>query len=383
MSTTDDNTLDDGGLTAEEQAQFDAMREPGSNVSSPAQLVDPAEQPATTITPAADATLKAADPAPEPDDPDVETLKDASGVDVLDKAGKPQKRVSFHKYQRLEARYNELELKFGKTAEERARIDERLKIINEALTTPAPVAEEPVVDQDPEPDPEVNIFEYVKWQGRQLDREREARTNLEQSWKDEREEGQMASSYRQDANRFAGSEPNFGKAYHFLLTLRANQLRAGGWDDQTKIDQQIVKEERGLVRKAIQEKASPAQRLFDMAKAAGFVAPNPEEAEVQRRATEQARMTDDGARVPGALDGAVKPAAAAAPATAPKPGIPTVSEQVALAAQGAEAALSLSSAGGAPVEQLTAAKLLTMDEDAFNEAVAGMSKAKLREIFGD
>src|SRR6266446_5084693 len=40
MSITDDNTLDDGGLTAEEQAQFDAMREPGTNASSPAQLVD-------------------------------------------------------------------------------------------------------------------------------------------------------------------------------------------------------------------------------------------------------------------------------------------------------------------------------------------------------
>lgn len=377
MSTTDDNTLDDGGLTAEEQAQFDAMRPSGSNVDSPSQLVDPAEQP----VPVAETVAKAAaEPAPqgEADDPDVETIKDASGADVLDaKTGKPQKRVSFHKYQRLEQRYNELELKFGKTAEERARIDERLKIINEALTTPAPAVEEPVVDQDPEPDPEVNIFEYVKWQGRQLNREREARTGLEQSWKDEREEGQMASSYRQDANRFASSEPNFGRAYHFLLSLRQNQLKAGGWTDQTKIDQQIVKEERGLVRNALKENASPAQRLFEMAKAAGFVPPAP---------VEQARMTDDGAREPVAA--AAKPPVPGTPLgemakPAAKAGIPTVSEQVALAAQGAEAALSLSSAGGAPVEQLTAAKLLSMDEDAFNEAVAGMSKSKLREIFGD
>ena len=365
MSITDDNTLDDGALSAEEQAQFDAMREPGSNVSSPAQLVDPAEQPAATAaTPPADKP----DPAiqQEPDDPDVETIKDASGADVIDaKTGKPQKRVSFHKYQRLEQRYNDLETKFGKTAEERARIDERLKIINEALTTPAPVAQEEPVDQDPRPDPEVNIFEYVKWQERQLDREREARTALEQSWRDERDESQMASSYRQDANRFAASEPNFGRAYHFLLTLRQNQLKAGGWTDQTKIDQQIVKEERGLVRNAMKENASPAQRLFEMAKAAGFVPPAPE--------------APAAPAVPGIpLSEAPKVAAAA-----PKPGIPSVSEQVTLAAQGAEAALSLSSAGGAPVEQLTAAKLLSMDEDAFNEAVAGMSKAKLREIFGD
>lgn len=371
MSTTDDNTLEDGGLTTEEQAQFDSMREPGTNASSPAQLVDPLEQPAaTTITPAADTTLKAPEPAPqgEQDDPDVETIKDAAGAAVLDGAGKPQKRVSFHKYQRLEQRYNELELKHGKTAEERARIDERLKIINEALTTPAPA--EPVVDQDPRPDPEVNIFEYVKWQERQLDREREARTSLEQSWKDEREEGQMASSYRQDANRFASTEPNFGRAYHFLLTLRQGQLKAGGWTDQKKIDQQIVKEERGLVRNALKENASPAQRLFEMAKAAGFVPPAP--------------VADPPAAqplVPGTPLGEIaKPAAAP---VAAKPGVPSVAEQVALAAKGAEAALSLSNVGGAPVEQLTAAKLLAMDPDDFDYAVAGLSKTKLREIFGD
>lgn len=374
MSITDDNTLDDGGLTAEEQAQFDAMREPGTNASSPAELVDPLEKPAETITPAADPTLTQ-EPAPQgEEDPDVETIRDAAGKDVLDRAGKPQKRVSFHKYQRLEQRFAEMEAKYGKTAEERARIDERLKIINEALTTPAPA--EPEADPDPRPDPEVNIFQFVAWQERQLEREREARTALEQSWREERDEGQMASSYRQDANRFAQSEPNFGKAYHFLLTLRQNTLKAAGWTDQTKIDQQIVKEERGLVRNALKENQSPAQRLFEMAKANGFVPPAPVAKDLP--AVQQPL-------VPGTPLGEMpKTPAAAAAAAAPEAGkVPTVAEQVALAARGAEAALSLSSGGGAPVEQLTAAKLLTMDEDDFDRAVAGMSKAKLREVFGD
>lgn len=364
MSTdTDTDTLE--ALTAEEQAQFDSMREPGSNASSPREVITPAEP----ILPVVDKI--AAEPAPmgEPEDDDVETIKDATGKDVLDKAGKPQKRVSFHKYQRLETRLRDAEGRLTQSAEERTRIDERLKIINEALTTPAPGPVAEPVDEDPEPDIDANIFEHNKWLRRQIGRQNEAFTEFQGQVREQNEEREIANSYRQDANRFARSEPMFGNAYAFLLTLRQNQLKAAGWDDQKKIDQQIVKEEKGLVRNAIGDGKSPAERIFEMAKAAGFTPPAPKAAEP----------------VPGALDGkgpvAAAPAAAAVPAV--RPAVPSVKEQVELAAQGAAAATSLSSAGGAALEPLTAAKLLSMDEDEFNEAVAGLSKAKLRELFGD
>ena len=77
------------------------------------------------------------------------------------------------------------------------------------------------------------------------------------------------------------------------------------------------------------------------------------------------------------------PAAAAAPAATPPGGVPSVTEQVRMAAEGAAAATTLSTAGGAPLEQLTQQKLLTMDEDEFNAVVSNLSKQKLRELFGD
>lgn len=375
MST--DIDTDTIGLSAEEQAQFDAMRgdSPGSNASSPDQLVDPAgTAPADGVTAAADVPA-AVEPAPMgevPDDEDVETVKDATGKDVIDvKTGKPQKRVSFHKFQRLEQRYKDAEAALAKKTEESARIDERLKIINEALTTPAVDPAAAAVDEDPEPDPENNIFEHNKWLKRQLGRERTERETFQNSIREQNEEAQIANTYRQRANQFAKTEPHFGAAYHFLLTLRGNQLRAGGWDDETKIAQQIVKEEKGLVRKALQEDKNPAERLFEMAKAAGFA---PKAAPVAPAPAVPA--------VPGTPLGEAPPAArAAVPAVAPK--IPSVSEQVALAAQGAAAATSLSNAGGAAMEQLTQAKLLAMPEEEFDAVVASLPKAKLRELFGD
>lgn len=365
MSMTDDEI----GLSAEEQAQFDAMRgdAPGSNASSPDQLVDP---PAGDATPPADGATPPADGVVQPpeDDEGVETIKDAAGKDVVDATGKPQKRVSFHKFQRLQQAYKELEGTAQRTAEERARIDERLKIINEALTTPPPVdPAAAAADADPEPDPEVNIFEWAKWSKRETIRLNDSFNEFRNAVTTERQEEAMASTYRQAANQFARTEPNFGGAYHFLISHRMGQLRAAGWNDETKIAQQVVKEERGLVKAALEEEVNPAVRLFEMAKAAGFVPAAP-------KAAAPAAET----KVPGALDG---PAAkAAAPASGK---IPSVAEQVALAAQGAAAAVSLSTAGGAPMEQLTQAKLLAMPEEEFDAVVASLPKAKLRELFGD
>ena len=384
MSMLDDNS--DVSLTAEEQAQFDSMCDsvaPGSNASSPDQLVQPSQESSGTdsVTPTVD-RVKTEVPAqgeasttPGDDDPDVETIKDATGKDVIDaKTGKPQKRVSFHKYQRTLNELNDLRKQFNTTSEERARIDERLKIINEALMTPQATEAAEQQDEDPEPNPDDNIFEWVKWSKREMDRRTERFQEFVNQSQAERDESQIASTYRRDANQFASTEPHFGQAYSFLMNNRAAQLRAGGWTDEEKIQQQVVKEEKGLVRSAIAAKISPAKRIFDMAKAAGFT---PQAAP----AAEPSKPAAAAPAVPGTpLNGA----APQQPVTAARPsGVPSVSEQVAMAAQGVEASKTLSNGGGAPLEQLTQAKLLTMDEDEFAAVVANLSKTKLRELFGD
>lgn len=357
--------IDDIGLSAEEQAQFDAMREAGSNASSPAETVQPeAAAPDAGVTPAADASQ----PEPEDHDDDVETVKGPDGREVLDRAGKPHKRVNYNKYARLQAKYRELEGKFGQTQEERARIDERLKIINEALATPAPTAVQDPVDEDPEPDPDQNIFEHNRWLVRQRQRDREEFENFRNQQMAERRDQQIAETYKEHAVAYARQNKDFGAAYNFLLNTRKAELEAAGWTDQKKIMQQIVSEEKGLVAKALEDNINPAERIFRMSQARGFRPAPPAPA--------------GGAPAAAAVPGT--PLTAPAPAAQrPPSGIPSAAEQVAMAARGVEAATSLSNAGGAPIPQLTAASLLTMDEDTFARAVASMSKAQLREVFGD
>ena len=385
MSTEGGDGEVDIGLSAEEQAQFDSMRDsvaPGSNASRPEHLVqaEPEVQP-DGGTPAPD-RVKAEVIAPqgEPssdEDPDVETIKDAAGKDVIDaKTGKPQKRVSFHKFQRTANELAEARKQLATTAEERARIDERLKIINEALMTPeTPAAEQK--DEDPEPDAENNIFEWVKWSKREMDRRTERFQSFVNETQAEREEAQVANAYRNDAAKFASTEPHFGQAYSFLMQNRAAQLRSAGWSDEDQISRQLVKEEKGLVRKALQDKASPAKRIFDMATAIGFkpaaAPPAPKPADPPVPGTP---LNGSAPQVPAVVNGAANGAARPS-------GVPSVSEQVALAAQGVDASKTLSTSGGAALEQLTQAKLLTMDEDEFAAVVANLSKTKLRELFGD
>lgn len=379
---------DDGALTAEEQAQFDSMRDsavPGSNATSPDQLLQPDPIAPTEGTPAPDKPAAQIAPAApgEPsltgeDDPDVETIKDATGKAVIDVAtGKPQKRVSFHKFQRTANELVELRKQLATSADERARLDERLTIINEALMTP-PAAPAAAENEDPEPDVD-NIFEWAKWSKREMDRRTTQFQNFVDQANAEREDNQIATAYRRDANQFASTEPNFGHAYKFLMDHRSAQLRAAGWTDELKIQTQLVKEEKGLVRNAMTAKVSPAKRIFDMAAAAGFTAPV---------APAPAPKPNGGAApapaVPVAPGTPLNGPIPQVPAVAARPtGIPSVAEQVALAAQGAEAAKTLSGGGGAPMEPLTPQKLLTMDEDEFAAVVDGLSKAKLRELFGD
>jgi hypothetical protein len=384
--------VDDYGLSPEEQAQFDSMRDqvsPGSNASSPDQLVQPDAAQSGDVTPPVDKAAQV-EPAAQgevqlagDEDPEVETIKDASGKDVIDaKTGKPQRRVSFHKFQRTLNELTDLKKQFQTTAEERARIDERLKIINEALTTPAPGPQQTEQDEDPEPNPDDNIFEYVKWQKREMERRTQTFQSFVDQVRTDRDEADMASAYRRDANQFAGTEPHFGQAYNFLMTNRAAQLRAGGWDDEKKIQDQVVKEEKGLVRNALKAGTSPAKRIFDMTKAAGFV---PQEVlPPQPGAKPTASARPPAQAVPGTpLNGAAPQVPAVTNGAARPSGVPSVTEQVALAQQGAEASKTLSCGGGAPMEPLTAQKLLTMDEDEFAAVVDNLSKTKLRELFGD
>lgn len=410
----------DFGLTAEEQAAYNDMR------SSPAPGGDPGFVP-TEATPA---DAPAAGAAPK-DPPQAGAAAPAAGAgappaaggpaggaadgdtDDDDEAGAPgpdgvvrtPKRVSYNKFKRLddEAKKTAADLKAerdknAKAAETQARLDERLRLINEALTPQQSAA--PVEDDDPEPDPEKDIFGHNAWLKRQNVKLRadfdERIGNIEGGIQATNAEQQLASTYMSDARQFAQAEPNFGPAYNYLMQVRIAQLANFhfGLDvtDENcppltapqidKIKAEVAREEKQLVGQAIKNGKSPAAAVYAMAKMTGYRpqapgAPAP-------AAGAAAPANGAGAPAAGAAPTVAAAVAAAAPAAgngaaAPKPSVKAEIDKI---KSGQEAALSLSSGGGAPAPVLNAEKLANMPEEEFGALLDQMSRGELRRVMG-
>lgn len=367
----------DFGLTAEEQSAYDSMRSVEPAGGEPG-FVEPEPPPATADAPAVDAPAATAD-APVSDAPaEADDDDDDAGHDPtaqLAEGERAPKRVSFHKHQRLLNKAKE-ELateraEKAKLAETYARTDERLKLISEALATPAAGPQAPV-DDDPRPDPEADIFGFVSWQERQMAKLNGTITELRSGREADVGEQQLASTYMDDAQRFSQTEPNFGPAYQHLMEVRLLQLANYHYGkdltdpncppltsvEQTRIKGEVAREEKALVARALKEGKSPAAAVYAMARMTGY-------------------------RPPAAGAAAAAPAANGAPAAAPVvPAKPSVKAEIDRIKAGQDAALSLSSGGGVPAGSLTPEKLANMPDEEFGALIDQMSRGDLARIMG-
>lgn len=392
---TDQPTVNNGadlGLTTEEQAAYDSMRSqpaPTGDAGHEAELAPVEAEPAAE-TPLADGAAKpatdtavseAAAPAVDGED------EDDDPTPLVD--GKPPKRVSYNKYRRLEEErkadktaLDTAVAEKNKLAENQARLDERLRLINEALQ-PAPAAQQ---DDDPEPDPEADIFGHNAWLKRQLVKTQEMLTGrleqIETGQQASIAEKQLAETYVEDAQRFSAKEPNFGPAYSYLMQVRMAQLASFHFgkdltdpatpaltaQELSKIKSEVAREERQLVSTAIKNNKSPAAEVFRMAKMTGY-----------RPAAAPVDPAQNGAApANGAAGGA--PAAAAAPSNgAAKPSVKSEIDRIKTAQS---ASVSLSHGGGSPAPTLDAHKLANMPEEEFGALLDQMSRGELRRIMG-
>jgi hypothetical protein len=390
--------VEDNGFTPEEQAQFDSMRQDsppqGDGVAPPAPADPP--QPAPTVDPAAAAPPVAADGA---DDEDDEAEPPAAQPPAAD--GKPAqqpRRVAFGKYQRLKDRAEKTAAELAaekaeraKDRETQARLDERLRLINEALTAP-PATEKP--DEDPEPDAEKDIFGWVQWKKRDDARLRQQFDELRQGRQAETADSELFNNYRQEAEVFAQKEPNFVPAYQHLMHSRTVELAQyyfgkDLYDPNTvpltaqeigRIKATVANEEKQLVAEAFKTGQSPAARIMSMARGRGFKPPAP-------AAANSAAPTNGAAPAAPAANGGTPGApAAAVPGAlsngAAAPTAPNVKDEIAKIRDGQGAALSLSSGGGVPTSPLTPERLANMNEEDFGHLMDSLSESKIKELMG-
>lgn len=387
-----ETTEDSGnGLSAEEQAIFEQMAkgeaaeiddggnppEPEKPATPPAPPpqpgAPPAPAPAAAKAPDAPAAKKpgeAEKPAADGDDDDEVDAAAAPGPD----GKQPPRRVNYNKFKREQDARAQAETDLKTERETRIRLEERTKLLLNAIETPAVEAGKPKEPDDPAPDPEADIFAYVRWQGRQMERLNAKLAETQQTTTQHVEHQNIQQDYSADARQFAAQEPTFPLAYTALITSRARELHRVGYSAED-IKKTVESEERGIVQYARSVGKSPAQVIFEIAQDRGF---NVEAA--------RAQLTAPPAPAAGAAP-APAPAAPQKPtASAAQPGAPaapaTVSEEIQRIANGSESALSLSAIPGMPNTQLTPEMIANMPEDEFGELLESLTPAQKRAMLG-
>lgn len=227
-------------FTAEEQAFFETGGE--------AEI--PAEQPVQ-------------EDVKEPSEPVAEEQEAGEEGQERDEKGRFVPHGAFHAERE---RRKEIEGRLNDVLQKQAVLEERWK----SLQKPTEEAKE---DSDPEPDPNKDIFAHNAWLKRQFERERQAneewRQGQQKTQEQQRQDTQIATSWVQSVQKFQQSEPSFPQAAQYLVDMRSQQLAAFGYNE-AQINEAINTEVKNATAWAMQQGKSPAEVVFEYAKASGF-----------------------------------------------------------------------------------------------------------------
>lgn len=370
-------------LTADEQHYFNTGGDVNDSLARTENVPLQPEQ-----TPPADAQVRSQpQPQPEPQEDDDEPVTQRVGAD-----GQPQRprKISFAKYEEAENARRELERRFNERNVNYARLEERLNLLTQAMQ-PQEQTNQPAEDQ--EPDPNQDIFAYLKWQSKQVKTIQQTIEDYRQQIATGQSEMAEQARYIESMNEYAAQEPHFVQAYNFLLRNRAAELMAPYYPQATyeqlmqarippQIAQQLKLEERDLYKNAFERQLDPASEVFRMAQLRGF-RPQPPQTPAQE-AVDTVRR-ESAPQKPGTPMGQA-PARQQAPQAQPR----TATEMVDAIRRGQPAAQSLSHVSGtAPdvVSELTPERLADMSEEDFarvlNTLQARGDNTELRRLFGN
>ena len=376
--------LEIGGMTAEEQATWDAMKA-GRDI--------PAAGDGDALEPDDAGTADGADGGDA--EPDAAVVAD--GDDKGDGGEKrvPPKTISYGKYQReqkkkddaLAALQSRLDGAVKETAterEQRLRLDERTKMLLDAISAKPKVEAKADEPADPEPDGEDDPIAHAAWTSRELKRTQKIIQDIQTGTKQrdtataaENEERQVYDTYENDLKREATADPSFAEAFVHLRESRYTELGFiyAGIDinDKAAVDAALTPEQQGklaqdiqrsfhneqmlVAREALSKGKSPAKVVANLARARGWKAP----------AAGAVAKPANGAVSAKPANGAAKP---------------TVGEELAAIREGQAASRSLSDGGSSSGNDITPERLAAMTEEEFQDFYDSMPKAKLDRMMG-
>jgi hypothetical protein len=262
-------------MSKAENAAFAAMQEITSAPAEP----EPAEEQAEPLA-----------PEPPPEGEEGEALEaEAEGEDEAQSRSRPAPPPKFVRQEALREereRRQSVEAENRRMSEERARIDERLRIIEE-MNRPQP-PEPPAWAVDP-----IAAGEHLQ---QRIERLEQGWQQGSQQWTEQQQRAaqlqQIAQAASADADRFKAETPDYDHAYRFWMQSRANEMQAFGVDP-SRILAELQQEEMDLATNAFQRRVSPAEMLYTVAKQRGYKAgnghANTADRQIERVATGQER----------------------------------------------------------------------------------------------
>lgn len=185
--------------------------------------------------------------------------------------------------QRRQAAEKELQ----QAREERARFDERLKIVQERQQQ----ADRP--DADEIPDPEADPIGFLKWQRDQTLKDRQERAKSTQQTEAQRQSDENMSrfmgAYKRQADTFAAENPDFMDAYAHATKARVDDYLDLGLSENQAI-QRAKQDEIDLAHSLMQQGINPAERIMAFAKRRGW-SPKVAEQDAEERVTRTREAT--------------------------------------------------------------------------------------------
>ncbi|HXF55638.1 MAG TPA: hypothetical protein VNK52_16110 [Hyphomicrobiaceae bacterium] len=274
-------------FTPEELAMIEVMKsgavEPGKSDPSspgsgaPAPAPNGANGAATQTVEKSDGaeTGEGADKARSDDDDDL----DPDEV-IVDKDGKYRRKdgtfVAKSAYLRARADAKAAKQRITELETTLAKGNERLAQLFERLAAPEPKAKEAEAKAEEKPDPEKNIFAYVRWLEKQVETTQKQLAEKTAAVGGQVSSMQAAQAFQADALAFTARQADFPKAYEFLRNQRIAELTILNGLTPEQAAQEVRKEAQSLAMSAFERGKSPAAILYDIAKARGYAPPAPE-----------------------------------------------------------------------------------------------------------
>lgn len=196
--------------------------------------------------------------------------KPAAKKEGEEDADKDDRPVNFGALKKERSLRKEIQTERDVLRDKFVRLEERTKMLMEAIQGQQQQQKPEVAEEDIEPDPNTDPYGYMEWQNRQLKALREKVEGKEQRETQEAEVERYIQHGASLAQQVRQQDPEkYDNALNFLVERRTRELRVLGKPPET-IEQTINYEMRQGMIQALQNGQNPGEFMLQYAEAAGF-----------------------------------------------------------------------------------------------------------------